>query len=469
MRRHALCAWLVAGSELWHASAVARTDEPAATPETPAVAAAVPEAAPAAAPSAEAPRAAAPEAAADSFTTSEPAESEMLNAEDAPKLDLYGFADVSYFHILTERKNNLRQLEAPYPTFFVGHFNLYLASQLGRNWRSLAEVRFIYTPTGDEDKAAPGGTFPTTDTSATDYAELQRTFSWGGVEVQRVWLEYQPFDFLNIRAGQWFTPYGYWNEDHGSPTIIAVHKPFPIGDAFFPERQTGIEAHGKYFLDSVALGYALTLSNGRGPYDAFRDLDNNKAVGGRIYVETNALGELDVGVAAYRGRFTTSTKKYAVDSSSGSPRAVIYRHVDAAYDELSLGAEARWLWKGLHVQAEFMMNDAAYDERHRPRTTGFDPRPTFAADYRRLGGYLLVGYRTPWLTLMPYAIVEHSSYTNTDFSPPVTAWTAGVNLRPTPNVVLKAEVAAALLDGLGSTGIGTQDLAYFGSQAAWAF
>lgn len=405
----------------------------------------------------------------DSFTSTDAAATEIMSGEEGPKLELYGFADVSYFHILSAKNNILRQYTSAYPSFYVGHFNLYLSSQLGSNWRSLAEVRFVYSPLGDEDKPAADGTFPAVDNTATDYAELQRTFAWNGIEIQRVWLEYQPFDFLNIRAGQWFTPYGYWNDDHGSPTIIAVHKPFPIGDQMFPEKQTGIEVHGKYFIDSTAIGYALTLSNGRGPYDAIRDLDNNKAVGGRLYVESNILGQLDFGIAAYRGKYTASTKRYRVDTSGGEPVAEIYRHVDTRYDELSLGADLRWQWKNIHLQAEVMENEAAYDDPARPRVVGFDPRPTFAADYRRMGGYVLLGYRTPWLNIMPYGMVEHSSYTNSDFAPPATAWTGGINMRPTPNVVLKAEFSAATFDGVGSTGLGKDGLSYIGTQAAWAY
>jgi hypothetical protein len=393
----------------------------------------------------------------------------VMVGEDAPKLELYGFADFSYLHTFGNKKDVLRQYLGPYPRFYVGHLNLYLSSTLSENWRSLAEVRFTYSPLGDDDRNAADGTFPTPDTTAVDYAEMHRSFSWGGIEMQRAWLEYQAFDFLSIRGGQWFTPYGYWNDDHGSPTIIAVHKPFPIGDAFFPERQTGLMAHGRYFIGSTALGYALTLSNGRGPYDTIRDLDNNKAVGGRLYVESSALGNLTVGVDAYRGRYTASTKRYTVDTTGTGPVAVIYRTIDSAYDELSLGADARWVWDRLHVQVEVMTNEAAYDDDYRPPATGFDPRPTFAADYRRVGGYLLLAFRTPFANLMPYVTAEHSSYTNADISPPVWAYSGGLNLRPTPNVVLKAELAIALFDGTGSTGLGAHNLPYFGSQAAWAF
>jgi len=398
----------------------------------------------------------------------EPA-SNMLVGEEGPKLEFYGFADFSYLHVFGSQDNVNKQYVAPYPRFYVGHLNLYMASTLGERWRSLAEVRFTYSPLGDDDKTAANGTFPVADTTVIDYAEFQRNFSWGGIEIARAWIEYQPFDFLSIRAGEWLTPYGYWNDDHGSPTIIAVHKPFPIGDQFFPEHQTGLIALGRYFIGSTAIGYAATLSNGRGPYDTVRDLDNNKAVGGRLYVESSALGNLTVGVAAYRGRFTASTKRYRIDTSGGEPVAVIYRTTDSAYDELSLGADVRWLWKGLHVQGEFMTNEARYDDRYRPRTVSFDPTPAFAADYRRIGGYVLLGYRTSWLGLMPYVTGEHSSYTDTDLAPPTWAWSGGVNLRPTPNVVLKAELAAATFVGTGSTGLGKDNLSYFGTQAAWAF
>jgi hypothetical protein len=440
--------------------AASATATPAVTPSAAGpLAAAVPASPPAAA-------AGLPESS-DGFTAD--ASSNMLVSDEGPKLELYGFADFSYLHTLGKKDNILRQYVGANPSFYVGHLNLYLASTLGENWRSLAEVRFTYSPLGNEGQQAPDGTFPVTNTTAVDYAELQRTFSWGGIEIQRAWVEYQPFDFLSIRGGEWLTPYGYWNDDHGSPTIIAVHKPFPIGDTFFPEHQTGLIALGKYFVGSTAIGYAATLSNGRGPYDVIRDLDNNKAVGGRLYVESTALGNLTVGVAAYKGRYTASTKRYRVDNTGPQPVAVIYRTTDSAYDELSLGADVRWLWKGLHVQGEVMTNEARYDERYRPRTVGFDPAPTFAADYRRVGGYLLLGYRTPWLNLMPYVMGEHSSYTNTDLAPPAWAWSAGVNLRPTPNVVVKGELSLATFEGSGSTGLGKDDLMYFGSQIAWAF
>ncbi len=392
-----------------------------------------------------------------------------VEIDEGAKVELSGFADFNYVHVIGPADNEWRQFLSEYPSVFVGHLNLYMSSKLSTNWRSLAEVRFTYAPLGNETKTNPDGTFQTTDTAAVDYAEIQRTINWGGIEIQRVWLEYQPLPYLTIRGGQWLTPYGYWNDDHGSPAIVGVYKPFVINDQLFPERQTGVEVYGKVFIDSVALGYFLTLSNGRGPLDAIRDLDANKAIGGRLFLESNVFGDLTIGLNAYKGRYTTSTKRYSVGvDDAGAPKVDIGRAIDASYRELSLGADAKLLWNGLHAQAELMVNEAAFDDENRPRTVGFDQRPTFVADYRRIGGYGLIGYRLPWLTLMPYGMIQHLSFTNTDVVGPVTVWTGGLNLRPMANVVLKTEIGFAFFDGVGSTGFGS-DLVNFGAQAAWAF
>lgn len=455
------------------ATAAARADANAASPKADAPAGTA--GADAAAPTTAAP----PDAPAAPEASSEALSEEMVGGgseagsegQDTPKLEIYGFADFSYLQSFGNRSNLAQQYVIPYPSFYVGHLNMYLASTLGENWRGLAEVRFVYSPLGDDHKQASDGTFPVVATTTNDYAEVQRFFDWGGIEIQRAWLEYQPWDFLAIRGGQWLTPYGYWNDDHGSPTIITVRKPLPIGDAMFPERQTGLMAWGRYFFGSSMLGYALTLSNGRGPYDAIRDLDTNKAIGGRLYYETSAFGTLTVGVAGYRGRYTASTKRYRVDGvGSNSPSAVVYRTIDSAYDELSLGADLRFLYGGLHLQAEVMMNEAAYDERHRPRLLEeFSARPMFAADYRRFGGYVLLGYRMRWHGVMPYLMTEHSNYANFSSSPPVWLYTVGLNVRPTANVALKAELGRLHFSGVGSTGLGRDDLWFMGTQAAWAF
>ena len=115
---------------------------------------------------------------------------------------------------------------------------------------------------------------------------LRVSAPWGGVEIERAWMEYHLFNFLSVRAGLFFTPYGIWNRDHGTPSVISVHRPFTISLGFFPEKQAGMEAYGKLPIGPVTVGYHLTLSNGRGPFDTFRDLDDGRVQGPRSAMGT---------------------------------------------------------------------------------------------------------------------------------------------------------------------------------------
>src|SRR5439155_19746980 len=133
---------------------------------------------------------------------------------------------------------------------------LYLAKSLIRKARALAEVRFTFLPNGSIN---PDGSI--VNTTATDVTNVNRPVQWGGIVIERAYLEYDLGDHLTIRAGRWLTPYGIWNIDHGSPVIIATSRPYIIGEQFFPEHQTGLDAFGSHHQDGFKLNYHLTASN----------------------------------------------------------------------------------------------------------------------------------------------------------------------------------------------------------------
>ena len=130
-----------------------------------------------------------------------------------------------------------------------------MSGALSPKWHFLAEVRFLYLPQGSTN-------YPTQvnqsvvpyDASALDYADNSRPLTWGGIQIQRAQIDYTFSPLLSLRFGQWLTPVGIWNTDHGSPVVISVYRPYIIGQSLFPERQTGIQAYGEWDNNTNAVG-----------------------------------------------------------------------------------------------------------------------------------------------------------------------------------------------------------------------
>jgi len=357
------------------------------------------------------------------------------------KLSIYGFADVRWSaehwvqNIPGVRKNVL--------SFGVGNLNLYLAKNLMPKARVLAEVRFTFLPNGT--KGADGVPFAAV---ATEPSNSSRPAQWGGIVIERLYGEYDLTDHLTIRAGHWLTPYGIWNIDHGSPAIIAVNRPYIIGEQFFPEHQTGLDLFGNYYNSGFKLTYHLTASNGRGADEAQADQDNNLALGGRVEVET-PVG-LKVGASYYEGRYTG----FAPAAGAAPPT-----YLEAAY-----AADAQFDRGGLRVQAEVSVRERHYEAGARsPSAAGFAP------DGRDFGFYVLAGYRfdTLW-SVMPYAYYEHYRPQERPYFSGIDDVNVGLNFRPTAGLVLKVQaVRATFADGPEL--LASQKFYVYSTQASWVF
>ncbi len=383
------------------------------------------------------------------------------------KLNLYGFADFAYSHELTQSSFSARQTAA----FSVGNLNLYVGSELGNGTRWLSEVRFMYLPHGSVpyDPTFEGPPTAPTDTTVADYADLQNAVRWGGISIQRAYVEHTFMSWLTVRAGQFLTPYGIWNVDHGSPVIISIRRPYMIGGALFPQQQTGLELYGGGLVGPVELGYHVTLSNGRGPIDAYSDLDHNKAIGARTYVRAHAdaLGTLTFGVSGYRGKYTQRRDERSFAENGGLQ---LSSPVAAQYDELALAADLKWERKGLLVQSEALMNERAYSDSVRPvaiSLTGSPPGRT--PDHQRGGFYVLGGYRFPFLGAMPYAGGELYSFGKQAVFPTVAGAYGGLNVRPIARLVLKAQYTHVYFPAAPTIGDRPNPLNLLDFQAAWSF
>ena len=387
----------------------------------------------------------------------------------SPALDtslrLNGFMDFSAYVGLMPKDSTWYASVNRHQTFYIGNWNIYLSKALTQTIRTFGEVRFLYLPNG-----SPRPENPITiayDTSALDYASFSRPLRWGGIEIERAYLEWTAHRYLMVRAGQFLTPYGIWNVDHGTPTLIPVQRPYVVGTDLFPERQTGLELFGVYDLSPrSSLGYHLTVSNGSGPISEYRDLDRNKAIGARTYWDLMARGNLRAGASIYYGRDTSAGESAGFADSKLKVDQVVTRQ----YDVLALAADLRWTYEGWHVQAEFISQQRRFTRRGRDGTVS-SVTGTFIApnDDFCWGTYGLLGYRFSFLGVMPYVLMQYVDWTDpaNHVKTEMVSGQVGLNIRPVDVVVLKLEYTHSVFPH--SHFYADEPLRFMQFQLAWAF
>lgn len=380
--------------------------------------------------------------------------------QDEYNLGFYGFADFSV------QRYVFKSFDGYPPSFSVGRLNLYFGGELGDNWRTLTEVRFSYLPNGSLPAGANAfaGEAPT-NTTVPDYVDYDRPRRWGSILIERAYVEKTIDTWLNVQVGHYLTPYGIWNVDHGSPVILGVTRPYAVGEALFPESQTGFMLHGTEAIGAANVGYVLTLSNGRGPFDTTKDLDKNKAVGWRLRgsYDTDA-GLFSLGYSGYRGDYTEGLQTWAITPDGGFEASIVK---DVNYAELGTAFDFRWELGGASLQSEFIMQQVKqkngqirYQEASPFAPAGLLP------DYRRIGVYGIAAYRidslmglTPWIGTEYY---DTGKQPGSFFPDGVHELYVGLNLRPTPRVVLKTQYVGVFMKETDRADI-------LNGQIAWSF
>jgi hypothetical protein len=386
-----------------------------------------------------------------------------------PALQLSGFADFRFLSLLVRKDSAWRGALQRYPAFSIGNLNLFVAKNLADTLRMLGEVRFTVLPNGAISSSADLATGAYVSTLVQDYTDFNRPMRWAGIEIERLYVEWSPYPWLTLRAGMFLTPYGVWNLDHGSPTVVAAQRPVVIGQALFPEHQTGLELFGEFDLTAHhSFGYYVTLSNGLGPVSEYRDFDANKALGARGYWRYDRLGELQAGGSFFWG---TDTAAREVPALAADGKHLVYnQELTEQAEVLALAADVQWKYAGLLVQAEFVTRQRRYEELGRVGSVNpLAGRYIAPRDALSWGAYGLLGYRFEWLGVMPFALLETIDSTDalTAIRLRTRAFSLGLNVRPTAELVFKLQYSEARFPN--DSAFGNAPLRILQCQIAWAF
>jgi hypothetical protein len=347
-------------------------------------------------------------------------------AQNERRIRIYGFGDFGLQRIM-ERDDSLMRTTFPRPlSFYLGRLNLYFDARPDPDFRFLVETRFSLYPHGSSSSAFTSTQVDYTSTTVLDSASANpwAPVSWGSILLERAVLDYTRYQLFSVRAGLFLTPFGIYNVDHGSPTLISPMMPIYITLNWIPQRQAGIQIFGSYPVDRWELGYAATVANGQ--TDGIRDLGDGKAYGGRLFARRQGGLQLLFGASGlYR--------PYRRDSVQSGMTYTSTRVVER--NDITLGIDQSLDYAGLRVRNELVYLKGTYTPGKRESAFPGMDYPKYP-NMRQYNWYIIVAYR----------IWELEPYVSSDYfhCSPSSMWTkvwqpgAGINIYFRPNVMLKA-------------------------------
>ncbi len=281
----------------------------------------------------------------------------------------------------------------------------------------------------------------------------------GAVSVEFATLDYFWRDWANARAGLTLIPMGFINQLHEPPYFLGVFRPVVetrLIPATWSENGVGI-----FGAIGEQIDYAFYVTNGLNAkgYQASGIREGRQAGNDALAEDPAFTGRVDwtplpgllVGVSTFVGN-AGQNQSFEV---TGVPNPVnLPSTLTALWD-----VHAQYEWRGLHVRGLFTMTHiddaAALTRALRPEDQGgigrIGANEVIASDL--LGGYAEIGYDVlQWITpdsdrtLEPFFRFE---YLNTQYDVPsgfaaddaneLWVYTMGLQFKPIPNVVLKAD------------------------------
>ncbi len=370
---------------------------------------------------------------------------------------IYGFTDMGVQRTWISETS----LIAPYlassnaTNFVVGNLNLYLDAQPSKDWRFLGEVHFSNAPGGSPEQSntsPPAGVLARLTERQyghPDPAQPDGTYVFGGlVSIERAHLDWTHFSFLKVRVGQFFTPFGVYNVDHGTPVVITTKVPFFISSRMFPTRQTGVMIHGSTFAGPWELGYSAYVSNGRTDLAPIT-FEDDRGFGGRISAANEQSGALSMkfGASFYTGRVSDEV----VDITLGPGGSLVANgHSTYAFRESIGGVDASFDVGATRVRLEAAVARKVYDPGARePVLATFALNATTPNSWTT-SAYAIVAHRLSFLNMEPY-VTGSFHRTPWSFADTLFELGGGLNFYITSSVTFRSQVSRAWFASIAGT------------------
>jgi hypothetical protein len=384
-------------------------------------------------------------------------EHDVTEVSERGALKVYGFTDFGLDKWFLSSRNGVGLIRPTGATTFVfGNLNLYFDVAPMERVRTLIELRFTLAPHGEEIQFGPplGDSYQRIDTTTFDFTNptSQAQLRLSGLFIERAVTEYTFSELFTLRWGLYLNPFGIWNLDHGSPTLIGLTLPTFIAAQMIPARLLGVHAYGSYISGGSELAYSLHVSNGRSPLDV--DLTEDKAVGARLhYAHDWQSARLVLGTSGYFGTYVDTEKAInlsaAAQSASFAADDLYRENRTIDFTEQVVGFDVALDIGALRLRSEAVLRWVEYNGDKSERISTPDGSIQYLPNRLEWSGYALAAYRTPF-RLEPYVEVElaKKSYTLPRWAGPSRATASnyssiflsvGLNLQVTAYILIKSQ------------------------------
>jgi len=381
-------------------------------------------------------------------------------------IEFYGFMDMGFQKAwLPAQSALLGTGTSKASTFVLGNVNLYVDANPTQNWRVLTELRLTNYPNGSLDQVGLptfGQSEKRTTTTVYDVNSPDpglNSVNWGSIVMQQAWIQGTFTDWLGVRVGYWLTPFGIWNIDHGTPTLIGLTPPQFTGGRFYPRNQLGIQAIGHFTSRAWTFNYTAYLSNGKTPGQL--DPTDDKAFGFRLSAQTMRPIPMQFGLAGYTGRYSQT-----VANQAGALLSVAETEV-VAYRQWDIGADISLDLGALRLRTELAIERLDYDQGKYEYSLGAPG--LYSPNHLSWGWYSIAAYRLPWIGLEPYLTCEIYRFPSI-LSENIAVPGAGLNIHVNTEVQIKTQYTRTyFFDFNGEHDHSSQDASMLASRLVVAY
>lgn len=329
----------------------------------------------------------------------------MQAQDDEFKLNIYGYTAAKFAAYTPNNEPLLNSQGKVRTTFSMFQTGLFLSGNVSSDWKYLVEL------------------------------QVQNDFSFqqliGQNFIHQAWIEYRPTDAFGVRIGTSLAPFGYFNVIHSRPSLYwIIERPVVyqeqelIGDIELVRAEfANLMASGALRLsDDAKLDYSLQVANTNRLGHFGFDISATKQLSSRIALRTDAV---TFGVSG------AANVIEAVDSVAQSNKTCLAGDLQVRLGGFSLLSEVIWVYKTFEGV---------------PEARNFR-RSNYEADHTHLSAFAFLGYdiSEQWLAYVGYDYFnDQESESRFKSTNPFTRARVGLNFKPIPQLLMKAEVNAYL-------------------------